>query len=184
MSIALTELQDKWRSQHIHQKTAPLGGHGVYHSDPPLWDGMSPMTPLQLWLWGHILPRLLPANDQDHWAITKAKLFLPDEAGPLWWTTCLQAKASPIQLHPPSFPQSFHRCQASIGLKAPNLFLLILPLSFNRFLRCLLPSWCLLLIWPKLTFQEWKRLALWWAIKGECFLWQITEPRREPSPSF
>lgn len=111
MNIALTELMDKWKSQYIHHKTVHLGGNGVHHSDPSLWDRMSPVTtpsiPLQLWLSGHILHRLLPANDQDHWVITKAKLFLPEEAGPLWLTTCLQANASSIQLHPTSFPSPF-----------------------------------------------------------------------------
>lgn len=79
------------------------------------------------------LPSLVPANDQECWVITKARPFLPDETDLFWWTILLQPKASPIQLHSSYFPLSFNRCQTSIGMKTPSLFLVTLLFIFHRY---------------------------------------------------
>lgn len=184
MSIALTELLDKRRSQYIHQKTAPFGGHGVHHSDPFYenqlgWVQCPHHQLLAALALRPPIPRLLPASNQDHWAITKPVKQVPSDG---------QSASRPrlltfnCMLLPP--PSPFTGARPVLVWRLQTYSCSLFPLAFSKFLGCLLPSGCLLLTWTKLPiFQDWKRLALWWAIKGECFLWQIPEPRRETSPS-
>lgn len=185
MSTALTELLDKWRSQYIHQKTAPLGGHGVHHSDPFMrssWDesNVHTITPLQHWLWGPPSPGYSQPITKTTEPLLKLVKQLPSD-GP----SAFRPRLLPFNciLLPP--PSPFIGARPALVWRLQTYSCSLFPLSFSKFLGCLLPSGCLLLTWTKLTiFQDWKKIALWWAIKGECFLWQIPEPRRETSPSF